>query len=220
MTVKYWQTTGGYTMLLLSKNKPFTAEEVVDKANIIELVQFERFCRDNSLWDEMKKTYSDHASIDISWYTGNADKFVDESAKMTSTSRAAHRIYNTQVWMNGDRAIAIMQATILAEQDIQGIKFNLNSDAKIVYEVQKINGEWLINFMTCVYEADSLIPVVPTTDVALDPADLKQYRSSYACLAYVLNQKGYQVGQDLPGVDQPEMVTALYTKMDAWLMNK
>ena len=31
-----------------------TLEDVVDKFNIRELIEFERYCRDYKLWDEMR----------------------------------------------------------------------------------------------------------------------------------------------------------------------
>jgi hypothetical protein len=32
-----------------------TPEEILDKFSVTELINFERFCRDNAQWDEMKK---------------------------------------------------------------------------------------------------------------------------------------------------------------------
>lgn len=34
-----------------------TLEDVVDKFNIRELIEFERYCRDYKLWDEMRPLY-------------------------------------------------------------------------------------------------------------------------------------------------------------------
>lgn len=207
-------------MKLLTKNAPFTAAEVVDKANIIELVQFERFCRDNSLFDEMNKTYTDDAKIEISWFQGSAKDFVSESAKMAGNTRTSHQIYNTQVWMDGDRAVAIMQASIKGQQELEGTKLNLSSDSKIVYELQRVDGEWLIHYMTCIYEADTLVPLTPVDNVKVDQVELASYRPSYACLAYTLHSHGYDIDQDLPGIDRPEQVNALYQTMNDWLEAK
>ena len=44
--------------MLFERNKPFTNETLLDKENILELIQFERFCRDNSLWDSMYQCFS------------------------------------------------------------------------------------------------------------------------------------------------------------------
>ena len=40
-----------------------TLEDVVDKFNIRELIEFERYCRDYKLWDEMRPLYHDDAKI-------------------------------------------------------------------------------------------------------------------------------------------------------------
>lgn len=39
--------------MLFERNRPYTQDTLLDKENILELIQFERFCRDNSLWDSM-----------------------------------------------------------------------------------------------------------------------------------------------------------------------
>ena len=46
---------------------------------------------------------------------------------------APHQIYNSQIWINQDRAVAIMQATIQTRLPINEVQMQLNSDAKIVY---------------------------------------------------------------------------------------
>lgn len=39
--------------------------EVKDKFDIKELIEFERFCRDNALWDEMKQCYCKDSYVKI-----------------------------------------------------------------------------------------------------------------------------------------------------------
>lgn len=39
--------------MFLKRPVPNTKESLVDKTNIIELIEFERFCRDNTQWEEM-----------------------------------------------------------------------------------------------------------------------------------------------------------------------
>ena len=34
--------------MLFERNNPYTQETLLDKENILELIQFERFCRDNA----------------------------------------------------------------------------------------------------------------------------------------------------------------------------
>lgn len=43
-----------------------TKEERNAKADILELINFERFCRDNAQWDEMRKCFAKDAFVNIS----------------------------------------------------------------------------------------------------------------------------------------------------------
>ena len=45
-----------------------TEEERNAKADILELINFERFCRDNAQWDEMRKCFAKDSFVNISWY--------------------------------------------------------------------------------------------------------------------------------------------------------
>lgn len=49
------------TMFYQCKMGQNTLEDVVDKFNIRELIEFERYCRDYKLWDEMRPLYHDDA---------------------------------------------------------------------------------------------------------------------------------------------------------------
>lgn len=43
-----------------------TEEERNAKADILELINFERFCRDNAQWDEMRKCFAKDSFVNIS----------------------------------------------------------------------------------------------------------------------------------------------------------
>ena len=43
---------------------------------------------------------------------------------------------------------------------------------------------------------------------------------SYACLSYALNELGYDVNHDLPGIDRPDEVNKYYRQLDKWLTEK
>lgn len=200
--------------MLFERNKPYTQETLLDKADILELIQFERFCRDNSLWNSMYECFAEDSTVNISWFKGLGKAFVDASREMKRY--APHQIYNSQIWINQDRAVAIMQATIQTRLPINEVQMQLNSDAKIVYGLVKQDGIWYINNMECVYEKDSLTPVVPST-ISLPANALNQYRSSYACLSFCLNYIGYSVNHELQGIDRPEQLNDFYNRLDQWL---
>ena len=55
----------------LTRPQPMTEAQRADKAEIMELLNFERFCRDNALWEEMRTCYAEDSIVDISWYHGS-----------------------------------------------------------------------------------------------------------------------------------------------------
>ncbi len=200
--------------MLFERNKPFTNETLLDKENILELIQFERFCRDNSLWHSMYQCFSEDSTVNISWFKGSGAEFVESSKEMNRY--APHQIYNSQIWINQHRAVAIMQATIQTRLPIDDVQMQLNSDAKIVYGLVKEGDTWYIQNMECVYEKDSLTPVVPST-ITIPDEQLQAYRSSYACLSYCLNYIGYSVNHELQGIERPEQLNDYYQRLDQWL---
>ena len=86
---------------------------MLNKFAINELIEFERFCRDNALWQQMHGCYSKDSRVTVSRYKGDGCGFVEESSKMKTI--APHRIYNTLIWLNSDRAVAVTMA--YTEQD-------------------------------------------------------------------------------------------------------
>lgn len=200
--------------MLFERNKPYTPENFLAKADIQELITFERFCRDNSLWNSMSNCFSTDSHVNISWFSGSGKEFVDSSKSMNRY--APHQIHNSQIWINNERAIAIMQATIQTRLSIKEAQMQLNSDAQIIYSLIKIEDIWYIHQMECVYEKDSLTPVFPT-EVTLTQEDFKPYRPSYACLSYCLNYLGYESNNNLQGIDQPEALNVFYQQLDRWL---
>jgi hypothetical protein len=66
----------------------------------------------------------------------------------------------------------------------------------------RLNGEWKLISLECIYGKDNLIPVVtlPTRPLIIDYP-----RESYKSLAHVLSVTGgYSVDSNLPGWDKPD----------------
>ena len=201
--------------MILTRPQKNTEQDINYIVSIKQLLEFERFCRDNALWDEMKKCYLEDSKITISWFQGTGHEFVEESKKMLV--RAPHKIYNTGTWINGDKAVAIMLTTIQCKTEIDGCELELLSDAKLVFRVQRVDGMWYIAAMEAIYEKDSLVPVLANCNFTLDKKELAGYRESYACLAWSLQKQGYEINNNLPGIDRPDLVEKLYKDADKWL---
>lgn len=76
-----------------------SAEDMLEKFRVRELVEYERFCRDNALWDSMLACFAQDSRVEISWYQGSGQGFVEASKKMKA--KAPHKLNNTLVWLNG-----------------------------------------------------------------------------------------------------------------------
>ena len=192
-----------------------TEEERNAKADILELINFERFCRDNAQWEEMRKCFAKDSFVNISWYQGSGDGFVTASAK--SPTYAPHKIHNSLTWLNGDRAVTIMMATIQNRRTIKGVECELSTDTQLLFSTQKIDGQWYITRFESIYEQDRLIPVLPESTLSMDSSALEKYRQSYACMSFCMEQSGFGANQELAGRDRPETVEKIYADLGTWL---
>lgn len=71
--------------------------------------------------------------------------------------------------------------------------------------------------MTSIFEMDKLSPVIPGTDLYINPEDLKGLRRSYMWLSYVRISAGGSVSNDLLGIDRPDEVRKIYEENEAWI---
>ncbi len=188
-----------------------STEEMLEKFAIKELIEFERFCRDNALWDQMQDCYAENSFVNISWYKGDGRGFVQKSSEMKTQAR--HRLNNTLVWVNGARAVAVCMASIQSRQRIAQGEMDLITFVKMIYRIEKDKSAcWKINMLDVVYEKDSLVPAYPAFRKP-DP----RFRESYANLSGVLAEEGYEIDSNLPGEDRPELVESLYKHAETWL---
>lgn len=80
-------------MILFERNAPYNDEALRNKADIQELIQFERFCRDNYLWEGMLQCFSKDSRVNISWFDGTGEEFVESSKSnesLCTTSNLQH----------------------------------------------------------------------------------------------------------------------------------
>lgn len=188
-----------------------SAEDMLEKFRVRELVEYERFCRDNALWDSMLACFAQDSRVEISWYQGSGQGFVKASKKMKA--KAPHKLNNTLVWLNGAHAASVTMGSIHIRRRMGGTWVDLVSQVRFLYTARKEQGAWKIVTMNCIYERDSLLPV----SVLPQQNDRLFARRSYRCLAWVLGQEGYEIGEGLPGDDAPAVVQALYRRAAAFL---
>lgn len=168
-----------------------SAEDMLEKFRVRELVEYERFCRDNALWDSMLACFAQDSRVEISWYQGSGQGFVEASKKMKA--KAPHKLNNTLVWLNGTHAASVTMGSIHIRRRMGGTWVDLVSQVRFLYTARKEQGVWKIVTMNCIYEQDSLLPVC-----AVPPARPPFARPSYRHLAQVLQEDGYSISEVLP----------------------
>lgn len=188
-----------------------SAEELLDKYAVQELIQYERYCRDNGLWEEMKRCYTPDSTVRISWYQGSGYGFVEASRAMAT--HAPHKLYHTLVWLHGDRAAAVAMAAIQTRKTVRGTVCDLTSYVRMLYKVRREPAGWRIVSFACVYEKDTLLPSAPEGLELKRPVD----RESYANLAAVLGSAGHTIAPDLPGDDRPDLAAEQVEDLGAYL---
>ncbi|MEG0378274.1 MAG: hypothetical protein RR614_07320 [Eubacterium sp.] len=189
-------------------------QEQRDMFLVEELVAFERYCRDQSIWVEMKKCFREDATVNISWFKGSGWGFVEASQVMNHF--APHKINNIITRCRGSKAVAECITSIQIRQEIDGQMYDLTSYVRLHYRLVKDKSIWSVFSMEAIYEKDTLQPAYFTETPKPLCLDLSKYRVSYAGLSAIFDAMGQPVHNDLPGVDKPELVEALYAKSEAW----
>ncbi len=163
----------------------------------------------------MKKCYADGSRVNISWFQGSGYGFIEASKNMGGF--APHKIYNTEIWTNNDKAVAVMMVTVQIRYIIDGYSVELLSDSKLVFRLQKTGGQWYIVSFDAIYEKDTMIPVFPNSQIKVSEKEMAKYRQSYGGMIYMGKKNGIQVSEELSGIDRPDLVDKLYRDADKWL---
>lgn len=193
-------------------------EDVVDKANIRELIEFERYCRDYKLWPEMRACYHDDARIVVSWMSGTPDEFVAGSKRMNaSKAPAKHKVFNTVVWKNGSRAVAECITAIQIRCPLDGDVVDMSTHTRLHYRLEKREGLWKILSMEPIYEKDTMASAYTDGTFRADRKELEAYRPSYANMMLRQVHYGLTPNGELAGEDRPESVAAIYEESSRFL---
>ena len=193
-----------------------TLEELQDKENIRELVEYERYCRDYHHWDQMRACYHDDATVLTSWTTAKIDDFVEGSKKRAGIP-PRQKIYNTIVWLNGNRACAECICMIQIRCQLDGDLVDMATYTRIHFRLEKREGIWKISYMCGAHEKDTMHSAYANGSFTTTPELLAPYRESYSNTMYRQVRYGGNPNPDLIGEDRPETVAAMYAESSEWL---
>lgn len=189
-----------------------------DAEQITQLILRERQGRDRGWWEQMGAAYWPDSRVSLSWYTGSGPGFVAGSQDMVGRGDpSVHRLSPPVVHVVGDRGYAEVPAGVEFRVAIDGVLVDLVSWTRLNYRVERRDGVWKILSLDAVYERDTITPVVPGTTITIPQERLAGLRPSSALLAHYLRLRGYPIGEDLLGDDEPEARDAFYADVLAWL---
>jgi SnoaL-like domain len=195
---------------------PLAVCDAADVSAVTQLILRERDSRDLGRWDEMRTCYHPDAQVRVSWFHGSATDFIKGSIDMASRMVNRHRLSPIRVELSDKRAFASFAAIVEIPTKLHEIEMVLLIYARFIYRAEKRNNQWKVVHFDSVYLRDELTAAIPGRFVSIDPHELKEFRTSYRLLSYVLSQHGYTIRSDLPGEDRPETVQALMREVFTW----
>jgi hypothetical protein len=88
-----------------------------DKYACAELIQSWGLYRDQGKWKELLATFVPEGEIAVSWFSGRFPEFVDRCRRsFEAGQRSKHQIFPSIARVNGERALAETNVTILVRQ--------------------------------------------------------------------------------------------------------
>ena len=189
-----------------------------DQLEVAQVVEVAWWARDMAQWDAMRAAYHPGAMVDISWLNGPATEFVSRAKQIYELGgRSLHLHGPVLVDAHGDRATADIGAQIFVAGNIKGVECRVQSYIRIVDRLERRDGKWGIVLFQAIYQMDMMATANPGQRLDLDEEKLASYRSSYRYLSYYQAHYGIKPHPDLPGIDRPESVDAVYRANRLWL---
>jgi hypothetical protein len=197
---------------------PRALAELLDKQAIAELVQLERFWRDQGDWDRLAACFTEDSRIKTTWFQGTGKGFAEASRDMAQRGRhSTHPITPVQIRVNGDRALVESIAEIHNRSMLDDVEVDMVMECRFFSRVERTENGWRFASFDGIYHKDSIVPVNPAHTLPIDWRELERLRPSYRVWAYTMARRGYEVSQEELGDDRPGLLEAFYRAAERWL---
>ena len=141
---------------------------------------------------------------------------VDRSTWLSVGLLPSHRLGPILVRLNQERAVDSLTGAIDLPLELAGVQATLSTHARFLYRAERRTAEWRLFGFDVVYSRDELTPAIAGETIAIDPSEVKGFRSSYRLLGYHLKTLGFSIDSGLAGEDRPDLVDALHEELFAW----
>jgi ketosteroid isomerase-like protein len=173
-------------------------ERVADEFEITKVLSDWAYARDNGDWDVLADCYHDDATMNISWISGPASEFIEQSKGMLAAIKPnafnKHNVGDARINVNGNRATSEVHIELISRMSNEDFEFDCITWARFLDLFEKRDdGVWRIFQRTMVYEKDRLDPVNPDQVPAgyFDNMNLDQFPPEARFLCYRLGLRGY-----------------------------
>ena len=186
---------------------------------LFSIVKRERLARDTGDWETLEALYWPESVVRVTWFEGSAAEFiaVSRDGEQAGRGRGMHLINPVRSEVHGHRALVESQGQILIRPHVEGVECDLVSWCRFFSRLERRDGEWRLRTFDSIYGKDRIDPVLPDASLRLEPHVLASARPSYRYLTYLNRRTGYDVPQDLPGDDRPDLLAAFYAAAWEWL---
>lgn len=174
-------------------------QAMLDEHEIRKVRQTWAYARDLGEWDNLRSCFHPDATVTISWYSGSAAGFVENSIKMVGSRKpeehSKHWFGNFRITVDGTRAVSECDAQILARDYLDGVLFDFTGYSRFFDLFEKRDGVWRIAKWICIYDKDRLEPVVPGSlpDGFFSGLDMTTAPRQFAFMRFRQERKGRQV---------------------------
>lgn len=196
-------------------------QALLDREELFDLARRERFARDQRRFAVMRNCFHDDAYVRTTWYEGDGGEAYVEATRewMKKTGNSKHWVFPAFAQVNGDRATVESPASIFNRPKIDGIEVDFFVYCRFFSRAVRQDGRWKLKSFEVIFERDTMQPVIPGDNLAVDRQLLATLRTSYRFITYVQASRGVHVNQDLLGDDRPDELDAFYAREERWLAN-
>ncbi|KAG6012120.1 hypothetical protein E4U43_007931 [Claviceps pusilla] len=204
----------------------FTHKRADDVAEIAHLLKRERFYRDTARWELCRSAFHPDGSktyINVSWYQGQIDGFLKQSAIMHKDRvNVIHSSFDpVEINVQGHRATSEAFCTITSEVNIDGVGYELALYLRLLSRLEKSEvGRWHILSLEAIYIRDRLLNTCPGAHLTLRPELVREaegFPGAYRRLALVMLHRGLEPRRDVPHEGDQKGVKLLLEAHHAFL---
>ncbi len=202
-----------------------SAEELIEKMKIREIVEYDRYCTDYGRKEEQRKLWHPDGRLFTTWFEGPVSEYLGNPVVMpketvplnTPVESHGHRVNDTIVWLNGDRAIAEVICFLDFRTLIKDVWMDSQCWCRMHYRLEKRDNRWGILYFEGIYEKDRMDPVFSDEPLTVTRQELQQYRTINWNMAYRRGVIGGLKNADRwAGSDKPETLERLYRESSEW----